>query len=101
VVVDGLERVEEADRLVLGERDLSLIGEHVCCSAPEEVAQRLADRDGGRLVDGPLLVSESKFKSLSTHAHSVWTPYGITSHDTDWNTALAGGPGAPGATWRV
>jgi hypothetical protein len=47
VIVGGLERVEEADRLVLGERDPSLIGEHVSCpvgcGSPEEVAQRLAD----------------------------------------------------------
>ena len=80
VIVDGLERVEEADRLVFGERDLSLIGEHVSCpvgcGSPEEVAERFADRGGGSLVDGPLLVGESKFKSLSTHSPSVRTPYG-------------------------
>ena len=62
VIVGGVECVEEADRLVFGERDRSLIGEHVgCpvgCGSPEEVAQRLADRGGGRLVDGPLLVRE-------------------------------------------
>jgi len=82
VIVDGLERVEEADRLVLGERDPALIGEHVSCPVgrgpSEEVAQRLAYRSGGRLVDGPLLVGEPKFKSLGTHPiTSVRTPYGI------------------------
>jgi hypothetical protein len=85
VIVDGVERVEEADRLVLGERDLSPIGEHVSCAAgsgsPEEVAQRFADGDGGSLVDGPFLVGESKFKSLSTHGFSVRTPYGIKVND--------------------
>jgi len=83
VLVDGLERVEEANRLVIGQRDRSLIRKNlscpVGCGSPEEVAQRLADRGGGRLVDGPLLVGESKFNSLSTHARSVRTPYGITT----------------------
>jgi hypothetical protein len=77
----GLERLEEAGRLILGERNPSLVGEHVSCpvgrGSAEEVAQRFADRGGGRLVDGPLLLGESKFKSLSTHAHGVRTPYGI------------------------
>ena len=63
VIVDGLERVEEADRLVLGERDGSLVGEDVgCpvgCGSAEEVAQRLADGGCRRLVDGPLFVGES------------------------------------------
>ena len=63
MIVDVLERVEEADRLVLGERDGSCVGEDVgCpvgCGSAEEVAQRLADRGCRRLVDGPLFVGES------------------------------------------
>ena len=63
MVVDGLERVEEADRFVLGERDGSLVGEDVGgpvgCGSAEEVAQRFADRGCRCLVGRPLFVGES------------------------------------------
>jgi hypothetical protein len=43
VTVDGLERVEEADRFLGGERDPLAVGEHVSrtvgCGSPEEAAQ--------------------------------------------------------------
>ena len=55
MLVNRFKGVEEADRFLLGEHDPALIGKYV--SRPvggrsaEEVAQRLADRGCGGLVD--------------------------------------------------
>ena len=71
MIVNRLKRVEEADRVLLGERDPALVGKHVRRptggGSPEEVAQRFPDRGGRRLVDRSLLIGQQKFKSLSAH----------------------------------
>ncbi|MEO8967304.1 MAG: hypothetical protein ABI427_07085, partial [Solirubrobacteraceae bacterium] len=79
VRVRRVKGVQEAGRLGLGQDDLALIGKHFlrasARSAPEEVAQRFADRRRRGEIKRTLVVGKTELETLRAHNPSVRTSY--------------------------